>query len=318
MFKNLQPLFPYLRKYRRGYFYGAISVILNNCIWVLMPQILRRTFNDLNDTISNPDITRQKLFYYSLMIIGVAVGRGIFMFISRWILIGISRDIEYDLRNDLFQHLEKLSHSWFLRARTGDIMARATNDLNAVRMLLGPAILYSANAAVFTTVALFFMTGISVKLTLWAFVPLPIVSILIQWFGKRIHERFEKIQEMFSDISARAQENFSGARLVRAYVQEGAEAERFAGANREYIARSLKLVSLMGMLFPTLTTALGYAVVLVLFMGGREVLSHRINVGDFIAFFSYMLQLTWPIIALGWVINLYQRGTASMARLVQG
>src|SRR5271167_966104 len=161
MFKNLRPLFPYLKKYRLGYFYGAMSVVLNNCIWVLMPQVLRRTFNDLNVTITNPDITRGKLFHYSLMIIGVAAGRGIFMFISRWVLIGISRDIEYDLRNDLFRHLEKLSHSWFLRARTGDIMARATNDLNAVRMLLGPAILYSANTLVYSAASLFFMARIS-------------------------------------------------------------------------------------------------------------------------------------------------------------
>ncbi len=172
-------------------------------------------------------------------------------------MIGVSREIEFDLRNDLFQHLEKLSYSYYQRTRTGDIMARATNDLNAVRMLLGPAIMYSANTIVFTAGALAFMLAISPKLTLYAFLPLPVVSIVVQYFGRRIHERFERIQAMFSDISARAQENFSGARVIRAYVQEEAEIAAFETSNREYITRSLKLVRLMGMLWPTLETMLG-------------------------------------------------------------
>ncbi len=194
-------------------------------------------------------------------------------------------------------------------------MARATNDLNAVRMLLGPAIMYTANTLVYTAGALVFMFSISPSLTLWAFLPLPIFSIVVQYFGRRIHERFERIQAMFSDISARAQENFSGARLIRAYVQEEAEIALFERDNTEYIARSLKLVRLMGMLWPTLETLLGIAIVIVLFVGGREVLLHRISVGSFVAFNTYMVQLTWPIIALGWVINLFQRGTASMGRI---
>jgi ATP-binding cassette subfamily B protein len=196
-------------------------------------------------------------------------------------------------------------------------MARATNDLNAVRMLLGPAIMYSANTIVFTAGALAFMFSISPRLTLYAFLPLPIVSIVIQYFGRRIHERFERIQAMFSDISARAQENFSGVRVIRAYVQEEAEVAGFEKSNREYIARSLKLVRLMGMLWPTLETMLGLAIVLVLWLGGREVLHGRIKVGDFVAFNTYMVQLTWPVIALGWVINIFQRGTASLSRIHQ-
>ena len=205
--------------------------------------------------------------------------------------------------------------SYYQRTRTGDIMARATNDLNAVRMLLGPAIMYSANTIVFTAGALMFMLWISPKLTLYAFLPLPIVSITIQYFGQRIHERFERIQAMFSDISARAQENFSGARVIRAYVQEEAEIAAFETSNLEYISRSLKLVRLMGMLWPTLETMLGLAIVLVLWLGGREVIAGRITVGDFVAFNTYMVQLTWPVIALGWVINIFQRGTASMGRI---
>jgi ATP-binding cassette subfamily B multidrug efflux pump len=310
MFKRLNPLYPYLKKYRWGYVLGTISVFLHNGIWILFPQVIRRAVNDLHT-----GITEHKLLVYSLLLVAVAATKGIFQFLTRWVVIGISREIEFDLRNDLFRHLEQLSYSFYQRTRTGDIMARATNDLNAVRMLLGPAIMYSANTIVFTAGALIFMVAISPKLTLYAFLPLPVVSIVVQYFGRRIHERFERIQAMFSDISARAQENFAGARVVRAYVQEEAEVASFETANREYIRRSLKLVRLMGMLWPTLETMLGLAVVLVLWLGGREVLYNRMNVGDFVAFTTYLIQLTWPVIALGWVINIFQRGTASLARI---
>ena len=310
--KSLRPLFPYLKKYRRGYVVGSLCVLLLNGIWVLFPQVIRRAIDDLH-----LGVTRHKLLIYAGLLVAVAVTKGIFQFLTRWIVIGISREIEFDLRNDLFRHLEGLSYSYYQRTRTGDIMARATNDLNAVRMLLGPAIMYSANTIVFTAGALVFMLAISPKLTFYAFLPLPIVSIVIQYFGRQIHERFEKIQAMFSDISARAQENFSGARVIRAYVQEEAEIAGFEKANQEYIARSLKLVRLMGMLWPTLETMLGFAIVLVLWLGGREVLHGRMSVGDFVAFNTYMVQLTWPVIALGWVINIFQRGTASMGRINQ-
>jgi ATP-binding cassette subfamily B multidrug efflux pump len=308
--KSLRPLFPYLKKYRGSYAVGTLCVFLNNGIWILFPQIIRRAVDDLHF-----GVTRQKLLTYSLLLLAVAGTKGIFQFLTRWIVIGVSREIEFDLRNDLFRHLESLSYSYYQRTRTGDIMARATNDLNAVRMLLGPAIMYSANTIVFTAGALVFMLSISPKLTMYAFLPLPVVSVTIQYFGKRIHERFERIQAMFSEISARAQENFSGARVIRAYVQEEAEIAGFEASNQEYIARSLKLVRLMGMLWPTLETMLGLAIVLVLWLGGREVLQHRITVGEFVAFNTYMVQLTWPVIALGWVINIFQRGTASMGRI---
>jgi ATP-binding cassette subfamily B multidrug efflux pump len=308
--KSLRPLFPYLRKYRGSYFIGTICIFINNGVWILFPLVLRHAVDGLRS-----GVTREKLLTYSLQLMGVAAIKGIFQFLTRWIVIGISREIEFDLRNDLFRHLESLSYSYYQRTRTGDIMARATNDLNAVRMLLGPAIMYSANTIVFTAGALVFMLSISPKLTLYAFLPLPLVSITVQYFGKQIHERFEKIQAMFSEISARAQENFSGARVIRAYVQEEPEIAAFETSNREYINRSLKLVRLMGMLWPTLETMLGFAIVLVLWLGGREVLYGRMTVGGFVAFNTYMVQLTWPVIALGWVINIFQRGTASMRRI---
>jgi ATP-binding cassette, subfamily B, multidrug efflux pump len=302
---NLRPLLPYLKKYRSGFLVGAVCVLLNNGTYILFPQVIQRAVDGLNHGID-----WHKLLLYSLLLVAVVLTKGVFQFLTRWIVIGISRDIEFDLRNDLFRHLESLSYSFYQRTRTGDIMAKATNDLNAVRMLLGPAIMYTANTIVFTLGALAFMLKISPRLTLYAFLPLPAISIVIQYFG-----RLERIQAMFSDISARAQENFSGARVVRAYVQEEAEIAAFEEANQEYIRRSLKLVRLMGMLWPTLETTLGLAVVLVLWLGGREVLLGRITVGKFVAFNTYMVQLTWPIIALGWVINIFQRGTASMGRI---
>ena len=308
--KSLRPLFPYLKKYRLGYAVGTICVLLNNGIGILPPLVIGWAADDLSR-----GVTAQKLESYALKLLLIVGLKAIFQFLTRWIVIGISREIEFDLRNDLFRHLEGLSYSYYQRTRTGDIMAKATNDLNAVRMLLGPAIMYSANTIVFTAGALAIMLKKSPSLTLYAFLPLPIVSIVVQYFGRRIHERFERIQAMFSDISARAQENFSGARVIRAYVQEDAEIQAFEHSNREYITRSLKLVRLMGMLWPTLETMLGLAIVLVMWLGGRQVIHGRMSVGDFVAYTTYMYQLTWPIIALGWVINIFQRGTASMGRI---
>jgi ATP-binding cassette subfamily B protein len=308
--KTLRPLLPYLKRYRWGYIAGTACVLLTNGIWILFPLVLGKAADDLHQ-----GVTRHKLFLYAALLIAIALTKGIFQFLTRWIVIGVSRDIEFDLRNDLFQRLETLSYSYYQRHRTGDIMARATNDLNAVRNLLGPAIMYTANTVVLMAGALAFMISISPRLTLYTFLPLPAASILIQYFGRRIHERFERIQAMFSDISARAQENFSGARLIRAYVQEEAEIRLFEAENQEYIRRSLKLVRLMGMLWPTLELIMGCAVVLVLWLGGREVLSGTIRVGQFVSFSTYMMQLTWPIIALGYVINLFQRGTASLIRI---
>ena len=309
--KSLRPLYPYLKKYRRGFMVGTLCVLLLNAIAVQSPQVIRVGL----DYLEKGGRSVQKLVFYALLLIALALSKGIFQFLTRWIVIGISRDIEFDLRNDLFEHLERLSYPYYQRTRTGDIMARATNDLNAVRMLLGPAIMYSANTFVFTAGALIYMMKISPKLTLYTFLPLPVASIVIQYFGRQIHERFEKIQAMFSDISARAQENFSGARVIRAYVQETAEVRQFEAANTEYIARSLPLARLMGLLWPTLELTLGLAVVLVLWLGGREVMLKQISVGDFAAFLTYMIQLTWPVIALGWVINIFQRGTASLKRI---
>jgi ATP-binding cassette, subfamily B, multidrug efflux pump len=310
MLGDLKPLVPYLKRYKRAFFWGGVSVVLSNAIWILFPQVLRVAIDDLNH-----GVTQQKIFRYAALLVAVSLSKGVFLFLTRWIIIGISRDIEFDLRNDLFQQLEKQSAGYYAEHRTGDIMARMTNDLNAVRQLLGPAIMYSANTVLFSIGAVFFLLRISPFLTLVALVPLPLASVLVQTMGRKIQERFERIQAMFSEISAQAQENFSGARLVRAFAQEEAQITSFETANRENVRRGLRLVQLMGMLWPTLEFILGLSLAITLLVGGHEVLSGRITVGQFVAFNTYMMMLTWPVIALGWVVNLVQRGTASVIRI---
>jgi len=310
MLDKIRPLFPYLKRYWKNLAWGGLAVIAYNVVRIILPLIVGHAIDDMKH-----GVTPQLIAHHALRLLLVAALSAIFLYITRQVIIGASREIEYDLRNDLFANLERQAMSFYHTHRTGDIMARTTNDLNAVRQLLGPAIMYSANCLVFTAAALPFMIHISPKLTLWAVGPLPIASVLVQSFGHRIHRRFERIQAMFSDISAKAQENFSGARLVRAFAQEDAEIAAFEQANIEYIGRSMHLVRLMAMLWPSLELVLGLGLMITLLVGGHEVVAHRISVGDFAAFNVYMVQLIWPMIAIGWVVNLFQRGTASVVRI---
>jgi ATP-binding cassette subfamily B multidrug efflux pump len=315
MLRDLKPLFRYMARYKWGYLWGTLALMATNAIWVLFPKVIEKAVNELNHADAGPAAMRQKIIFYAGLLVGIALLKGVFLYASRWILIGISRDIEFDLRNDLFKQLERQDSGFYQSYRTGDIMARLTNDLNAVRQLLGPAIMYSANTVLFSVGALYFLLRISPWLTLVALAPMPIASVLVQYFGARIHERFERIQASFSEITSHAQENFSGARLIRAFAREKAQIESFEKANQEYIRRALRLVQLMGMLWPTLEFVLGVALVITLFAGGRLVIQHKIDVGSFIAFNTYMILLTFPIIAVGWVVNLFQRGTASIKRI---
>ncbi len=310
MFDNIRPLFPYLKRYWRSLAWGGVAVLCYNVVRVLLPLIVGHAIDDMKHGVTEPLI-----LHHALRIFAVAAIAAICLYITRQVIIGASREIEFDLRNDLFANLERQSADFYHTHRTGDIMARTTNDLNAVRQLLGPAIMYSANCLVFTAAALPFMIHISPKLTLWAVGPLPLMSLVVQLFGQRIHKRFERIQAMFSDISAKAQENFSGARLIRAFAQEDAEIASFEAANQEYIGRSLHLVRLMAMLWPSLELMLGLSLMVTLLVGGHEVVAHRISVGDFTAFNVYMVMLTFPMIAIGYVTNLFQRGTASVLRI---
>ena len=310
MLSRLKPLFPYMRRYWPGYLAGCVCAIAANAIWVQFPRVIGNAMGSLEH-----GVTWHRVVFYAGLTMAVTVAHGIFLFLTRRIIIGISRDIEFDLRNDLFRQMEKQSASYYQEHRTGDIMARMTNDLNAVRMLLGPAIMYSANTVLFSAGALYFLLRISPWLTLTALAPMPLASVLIQVMGRKIHDRFERIQAMFSDISAQAQENFSGARLVRAFAQEEAQVKAFERSNQEYIRRALRLVRLMGMLWPTLELLLGLSLVITMLVGGHEVLTHQISVGHFVSFTTYVIMLTWPIIALGWVVNIFERGTASVIRI---
>ena len=310
MLRDLRPLFGYMRRHRWGYLWGTLSCICTNGVWVLFPLVIEKAIDGLEH-----GVTRSKILTFAGLLVAIALTKGVFLYAQRWILIGISREIEFDLRNDLFRHLELQDSGFYERYHTGDIMARMTNDLNAVRMLLGPALMYSANTLFFTVGSLFFLLRISPYLTLVAWAPMPLASILVQYFGRKIHDRFEKIQESFSEISAQAQENYSGARLVRAFAREESQIGLFEKLNQRYIARAQSLVQLMGMLWPTLEFMLGVSMIITLLVGGHQVIAHRITPGQFVAFNTYMILLIWPIIAVGWVVNLFQRGTASVKRI---
>jgi ATP-binding cassette subfamily B protein len=310
MLGDLAPLYSYMRRYRWQYVQGTLACVATNIVAVQFPRVLGMAINRIQQ-----GTTRELILIFALILVGISLVKGVFLYAQRWILIGISREIEFDLRNDLFRKLEIQDSGFYQRYRTGDIMARMTNDLNAVRMLLGPALMYSANTIFLSVFALFFMLRISPYLTLVALAPMPLASILVQYLGRRIHERFERIQASFSDISAQAQENYSGVRLIRAFAREESQIGLFERLNRQYIGRALRLVQLMGMLWPTLEFILGISMVITLLAGGHLVLAHRIDVGQFVAFSTYMIMLIWPIIAIGWVINIFQRGTASVMRI---
>ncbi len=311
MLRDLAPLYSYMRRYRWSYLWGTLSCIATNAAAVQFPRVLGMAI----DALKNGRATHANILVFSGLLVAISLTKGIFLYAQRWILIGISREIEFDLRNDLFRKLELQDSGFYQRYRTGDIMARMTNDLSAVRMLLGPALMYSANTVFFPVFALYFLLHISPWLTLVALAPMPLASILVQYLGHRIHDRFERIQASFSEISSQAQENYSGARLIRAFAREDSQISLFERLNRQYIARSLRLVQLMGMLWPTLEFILGVSMVITLLAGGHLVLAHRISVGDFVEFNTYMILLIWPIIAVGWVVNLFQRGTASIKRI---
>ncbi|RMG53286.1 MAG: ABC transporter ATP-binding protein [Acidobacteria bacterium] len=311
---NLHPalrrLLHYHRRHRRAVILGIFCVFVGNAVGITAPIAVRYAINGLVENFSS-----QKLLAYALLVVGIALIHGIFLYLQRWILVGMSRDIEYELRNDLFAHLLKLDMRFYQNYRTGDLMARATNDLNAVRMMAGPALMYAIQTLAIFVFALPLMIMVSGKLTLLALAPLPLVSIATKYFGQRIHERFEKIQEFFATLSARAQENFAGVRVVRAYVQEEAEIQTFRRLNREYVRRNMSLIKLSGLFYPSLHTLIGLGFVIVLWYGGYLTLNGEINVGQFVEFNLYMGRLIWPMIALGFVVNLIQRGMASMKRI---
>jgi ATP-binding cassette subfamily B multidrug efflux pump len=312
MLRRLSPLFPYLARYKKRYVVGLLTLAISQLVGVIIPLIIKAGI----DGLSRSAPARRLLFYAGLML-GVALVKAVFQFWMRWILIGISRDVEYDLRNGLFAHLEKLSQRYYNETRTGDLMSKLTNDLNAVRNLVGPGIMYSASTLVVGVATIALMVHLDWRLTLLALIPLPVVSILVKVFGQKIHDRFERIQALYSELTERVRENLSGVRVVRAFCQEEPEMALFDGMNREMVRRNKGLIWISSFLWPVLALMFSVAFMLILIVGGRHVLSGRITVGTLAAFNVYMMYLIWPIIALGWVTNLVQRGLASLTRLWQ-
>ncbi len=305
-------LFGYARRYRRVFLLGLGCTVITQAVALAAPKVLQYAVDDLTR-----GVTRAKLFEYGSLLLGIGVVGGVFRFLMRRIIIGASRGIEYDMRNDFFAHLEKLSPSYFQAHRTGDLMSRATNDLNAVRMMIGPSVMYSANTMLTFVVALGLMIAIDPRLTLYALIPMPFVSVSVKFFGSAIHRRFEQIQAQLSDVSAIAQEALAGVRVVRAYRQEQAELDRFRQSNIEYLDRNRRLIALQGFFFPSMSFFLGLGTLLVIWLGTREVIRGRITVGEFVAFNAYLTMLSWPMIAFGWVTNMLQRGMASWKRMLE-
>jgi ATP-binding cassette subfamily B multidrug efflux pump len=277
---------------------------------VAAPWVLRHAVDDLAAALSY-----RKLGFYAALIVALSAVEGVFRYQMRMVLIGISREIEYELRNDLFAHLCRLPPAWYQRHRIGDVMSRATNDMSAVRMVLGPGIMYTANTLATFVGTLAFMATISPRLLALALFPLLLVSVLVRHYGRKIHDLYERAQEQLATINVLVQENLTGARVVRAYAQEAHEGRRFEAANREYRERNRALVRTYGALYPGIQLLMGAGTVLVLYVGGRMVIAGSITLGEFVAFGAYLAMLHWPMIALGWVVNLFERGEASLGRI---
>ncbi|HTR46900.1 MAG TPA: ABC transporter ATP-binding protein [Verrucomicrobiae bacterium] len=333
--QHLKPLLPYVKRYKGMVALGMLTLASMGVVGAL-PQLIQGMILDCLNGLPRPLTTltgmsravlhpllafyspqsRHTLELYCITIVCVMIAKGFFSFWSRWILIGVSREIEYDLRNDLLNKLLELEPEFYVRNRTGDLMSRATNDLNAVRMVLGPGIMYTANTIATSVMALYYMVRLSAGLTLWVLLPVPVIVFAVYYFGRIIHKLSERIQAALGALSTRAQENLTGIRVVRAYAQEQQEIDAFERANRDYVERNIQLIGSWSLFFPGLTAMIGVTGVILLGKGGGLVIGQHISVGTLWAFYAFLIQLTFPIIALGWVTNIFQRGAASMGRLL--
>ena len=307
---KLAGLLPYFRPYRARLAAGIVSIFLGASVGLLSPLLVGRAIDALKD-----DISRRVLVQYGLLLIGVTIVQGIFSFSQRMLLVTMSRQIEYDLGNDFFRHLERLDPAYYQRNSTGDLMARATNDLASVRMVCGPAIMYSTNTLVSATGALVFMLYVHPGLTFLALLPLPFAAAVTRIFGRRIHTLFQTVQERFSDLTTRIQENLSGARVVRAYAQEEGEEKLFAELNDHYLDDQRRLIVWNAAMSPVLQGVVGLGFVAVLYGGGRLLIGGEITIGDYVMFNLFLGKLVWPMISVGWVINMAERAAASFGRM---
>ena len=292
-------------------------MILTNAMLLISPKILQTVFDELESAFRDPNLTVSsgRILFFSLLIFGVAFLAGILRFVQRRTIQGVARQMEYHLRADFFIHLQKLSAAYYDNVRTGDLMTRATSDLNAIRMVLSSAVMYTADAIVFFGFALAIMLRIDASLTLVALLPYPILAFFIRSLGKRLHVHYEGIQEAFSVLNTKVQENLSGVRVVKAYTLEASEIEHFGELNQEFVDRNHRQIRLMTFFFPLFRFLPGIGGVVLLWMGGLHVIEQKISLGDFVAFSAYLMMLVRPMITLGFIVNTFERGAASMERM---
>src|SRR5690242_20566403 len=335
--KHLVGLLPYLGRYRGSIALGMLALVVSSVVQNLIP-LATGVLTDILAGSAHPfersaqghllagswlsraipyysPHSRHALGIYCLLLIGLVSVRAVLSFWTRWVLIGVSRDIEFDIRGGLLNRLLLMEPEFYVRNRTGELMSRATNDLNSVRMVLGPGIMYSVTTICTMVFAIVVLLKLSPSLTLWVLLPVPVVALAVRHFGKIIHDLYEKIQASLATLTAKVQENLSGVRIIRAYAQEEAERRGFDEPNKEYVARNVKLIRTWSMFMPSLQALIGTTFLIVLWRGGWQLLHGQISLGGLISFNAYLVQLVWPMIALGWVTNIFQRGAASMGRL---
>ena len=308
--KNLRTLLKYFARYKKKLFLGFIFILLSNAGTVYVPLLLKDAVNTLQH-----NATEAQLLRYALFIIGASLFAGIFRFLIRETIIVVSREIEYDLRRDFWSHIQRLPLRFFQNNSTGNIMAHATNDINAVRMFLGPAVMYSIDTMTRLLIVLVILLMLNAELTLYSLIPLPFLSLLIYKVGKKIHEKFTIIQEKFSQLTTMVQESFSGIRVIKSYVREQNEMDRYAVESKDYMKKEMALVKIQAFFMPILFLITGLSIIIVIWVGGTKTINGTMDLGEIAAFIVYLGILIWPMIALGWVINLIQQGEASMRRL---
>ncbi|MBK7379829.1 MAG: ABC transporter ATP-binding protein [Ignavibacteriales bacterium] len=308
--KNLLTLKKYFIRYKTKLFWGMLFILISNAGTVYLPILLKDAINDLRNNVSN-----QQLLKYALLIVGTSIVAGIFRYLIRQTIIVVSREIEYDLRGDFWSHIQKLPLRYFQNNSTGNIMSHATNDINAVRMFIGPAVMYSIDTIIRLIIVVAIMISINLPLTIYSLLPLPILSYGVYRIGKLIHEKYTRIQENFSELTTRAQENFSGIRIIKSYVREVNEIKKWNELSKEYLRKNMNLVRIQALIMPILYMITGISIIVVIWIGGGKVISGEMNLGDITAFIVYLGILIWPVIAFGWVMNIIQQGEASMKRL---
>ncbi|MFZ2324683.1 MAG: ABC transporter ATP-binding protein [Ignavibacteriaceae bacterium] len=308
--KNLLTLKKYFIKYKTKLFWGMLFILISNAGTVYLPILLKDSINELQK-----NTTSNKLLEYALLIVGTSIIAGVFRYLIRQTIIVVSRKIEYDLRGDFWKHIQKLPLRYFQNNSTGNIMSHATNDINAVRAFIGPAVMYSIDTSIRLIIVVSIMLSLSFKLTIYALIPLPILSYGVYRVGKLIHEKYTKIQENFSQLTSRAQENFSGIRVIKSYIREANEIKRWNELSQEYLRKNMNLVRIQSIIMPILTLITGISIIVVIWVGGGMVISRQMNLGEIAAFIMYLSILIWPVIAFGWVMNIIQQGEASMKRL---